>query len=149
MVKWFVKESDTIEADAPLLEVQNDKMVQEVPSPVSGKVTKIVVAEGEIANVGDALVEFDGDGTAAVAEAAPAEEAEPANTGGSQSYTFNLPDLGEGIAEGEIVQWFVKEGDTIEEDAPLLEVQNDKMAQEVPSPVSGTITKILVAEGTL
>jgi len=62
IVQWFVKEGDTIEADAPLLEVQNDKMVQEVPSPVSGKVTKIVVAEGEIANVGDVLVEFDGDG---------------------------------------------------------------------------------------
>lgn len=149
IVQWFVKEGDTIEADAPLLEVQNDKMVQEVPSPVSGKVTKIVVAEGEIANVGDVLVEFDGDGTAGVAEDVPAEEVTPANTGGSQSYTFNLPDLGEGIAEGEIVQWFVKEGDTIDEDAPLLEVQNDKMVQEVPSPVSGTITKILVAEGTL
>ena len=55
------------------------------------------------------------------------------------SYIFKMPDVGEGIAEGEIVSWFVEEGDAIEEDAPLLEIQNDKLVQEIPSPVSGTI----------
>ena len=65
------------------------------------------------------------------------------------SYIFKMPDVGEGIAEGEIVQWFVKEGDTIKEDEPLLEIQNDKLVQEVPSPVSGTIAKIHVQPGTV
>ncbi|WP_432355874.1 dihydrolipoamide acetyltransferase family protein [Sporosarcina sp. A2] len=65
------------------------------------------------------------------------------------AYHFRLPDIGEGIHEGEIVKWFVAEGDTINEDDTLLEVQNDKSVVEIPSPVSGTIEKILVQEGTV
>ncbi|MBD7907264.1 dihydrolipoamide acetyltransferase family protein [Sporosarcina gallistercoris] len=65
------------------------------------------------------------------------------------AYHFRLPDIGEGIHEGEIVKWFVAEGDTINEDDTLLEVQNDKSVVEIPSPVSGTIEKILVNEGTV
>ena len=105
IVQWFVKEGDTIEADAPLLEIQNDKMVQEVPSPRSGKITKLYFQDGEVANVGDDLVEFDGDGSSAAASAPAKEEAPaaaPAVSG--NTFTFNLPDLGEGILEGEIVQ---------------------------------------------
>lgn len=64
-------------------------------------------------------------------------------------YQFKLPDIGEGISEGEIVKWFVKEGDTIQEDDTLLEVQNDKSVEEIPSPVTGTVQKILVSEGTV
>ncbi len=153
IVQWFVKEGDQIEADAPLLEVQNDKMLQEVPSPVSGKITKILVEAGNIANVGDILVEFDGDGsTVSAPEAVSAEpEAEPvvASTAESAGFVFKMPDLGEGIVEGEIVQWFVKVGDRVEADAPLMEVQNDKMLQEVPSPVSGKVTEILVEAGNI
>jgi pyruvate dehydrogenase E2 component (dihydrolipoamide acetyltransferase) len=65
------------------------------------------------------------------------------------AFEFRLPDIGEGIHEGEIVKWFVKVGDTIEEDDILFEVQNDKAVVEMPSPVTGTIQEILVEEGTV
>lgn len=65
------------------------------------------------------------------------------------AYEFRLPDIGEGIHEGEIVKWFVKAGDTIEEDDVLVEIQNDKAVVEIPSPVSGTIKEVLVEEGTV
>ncbi|EIO0098435.1 2-oxo acid dehydrogenase subunit E2 [Staphylococcus pseudintermedius] len=65
------------------------------------------------------------------------------------AFEFRLPDIGEGIHEGEIVKWFVKAGDTIEEDDVLCEVQNDKSVVEIPSPVSGTVLEILVEEGTV
>lgn len=65
------------------------------------------------------------------------------------AFEFKLPDIGEGIHEGEIVKWFVKAGDTIEEDDVLAEVQNDKSVVEIPSPVSGTIEEVLVDEGTV
>ena len=65
------------------------------------------------------------------------------------AFQFKLPDIGEGIAEGEIVKWFVKPGDTINEDDTLLEVQNDKSVEEIPSPVTGTVKNILVSEGTV
>ncbi|MBR7553530.1 dihydrolipoamide acetyltransferase family protein [Allobacillus sp. GCM10007491] len=63
------------------------------------------------------------------------------------AFEFKLPDIGEGIHEGEIAKWFVKEGDQVSEDDVLAEVQNDKAVVEIPSPVDGTVKKIFVDEG--
>ncbi|WP_206885312.1 dihydrolipoamide acetyltransferase family protein [Alicyclobacillus mali (ex Roth et al. 2021)] len=60
---------------------------------------------------------------------------------------FKLADIGEGIHEGEILRWVVKEGDQVEQDAPLVEVQTDKVAAELPSPVAGVIERIVAREG--
>ncbi|WP_368270061.1 2-oxo acid dehydrogenase subunit E2 [Enterococcus gallinarum] len=165
IVKWFVKPGDTINEDDTLLEVQNDKSVEEIPSPVTGTVKNILVSEGTVANVGDVLVEIDapghedneGDAGVAAQAQTPAQPAavpttEAASAGSSEGegvFQFKLPDIGEGIAEGEIVKWFVKPGDTINEDDTLLEVQNDKSVEEIPSPVTGTVKNILVSEGTV
>jgi len=62
-------------------------------------------------------------------------------------YEFKFPDVGEGIHEGEIVKWLVKEGDKIKADAPLGEIETDKAIVEMPSPKSGTILKIHVQAG--
>jgi pyruvate dehydrogenase E2 component (dihydrolipoamide acetyltransferase) len=62
---------------------------------------------------------------------------------------FKLPDLGEGIHEGEIVQVLVSEGDHVEEDQSILEVETDKAAVEIPSPFAGTVSKIHVEPGQL
>jgi len=62
-------------------------------------------------------------------------------------YEFKLPDLGEGLTEGEVARWLVAEGDEIAEDAPLVEIATDKTTVEIPSPAAGLVTKILVAEG--
>lgn len=65
------------------------------------------------------------------------------------AFQFRLPDIGEGIHEGEIVKWFVKPGDKVQEDDVLCEVQNDKAVVEIPSPVAGTVEEVLIAEGTV
>jgi pyruvate dehydrogenase E2 component (dihydrolipoamide acetyltransferase) len=62
---------------------------------------------------------------------------------------FKLPDLGEGVHEGEIINVLVSEGDQVEEDQPILEVETDKAAVEIPSPYAGTVTKIHAKEGDL
>ncbi|MGN7298470.1 dihydrolipoamide acetyltransferase family protein [Ferdinandcohnia sp. SAFN-114] len=62
-------------------------------------------------------------------------------------YEFKLPDVGEGIAEGEIVKWFVTKGKTINEDEPIAEVQTDKALIEITSPVSGRVREIFYEEG--
>ncbi|MDB1680205.1 MULTISPECIES: dihydrolipoyllysine-residue acetyltransferase [Enterococcus] len=166
IVKWFVKAGDTINEDDTLLEVQNDKSVEEIPSPVTGTVKNVIVPEGTVANVGDVLVEIDapghegneesgGDAGVAAKEQTPeqpaAEPAADTETQGTDGgvFEFKLPDIGEGIAEGEIVKWFVKAGDTINEDDTLLEVQNDKSVEEIPSPVTGTVKNVIVPEGTV
>jgi pyruvate dehydrogenase E2 component (dihydrolipoamide acetyltransferase) len=60
---------------------------------------------------------------------------------------FKLPDLGEGVTEAEIDRWLVKEGDTIGEDEPLVDVITDKASAEIPSPFEGVIARIHVSEG--
>ena len=62
-------------------------------------------------------------------------------------YEFKLPDLGEGVAEGEILRWMVKEGDIVREDQPLVEVMTDKVNVQIPAPRSGKVSRISVKEG--
>jgi len=63
------------------------------------------------------------------------------------AYEFKLPDLGEGLTEGEVARWLVEEGQEIAEDDPLVEVQTDKATVEIPSPAAGKVARIFVAEG--
>jgi pyruvate/2-oxoglutarate dehydrogenase complex dihydrolipoamide acyltransferase (E2) component len=62
-------------------------------------------------------------------------------------YEFKLPDLGEGLTEGEIARWLVTEGQEVAEDEPLVEIQTDKTTVEIPSPAAGKVARILVQEG--
>jgi len=63
------------------------------------------------------------------------------------AYEFKLPDLGEGLTEGEVARWLVAVGDEVAEDQPLVEIQTDKTTVEIPSPAAGTVSQILVEEG--
>jgi pyruvate dehydrogenase E2 component (dihydrolipoamide acetyltransferase) len=63
------------------------------------------------------------------------------------AYELKLPDLGEGLTEGEISRWLVAEGQEVAEDEPLVEIQTDKTTVEIPSPAAGKVTQILVEEG--
>jgi pyruvate/2-oxoglutarate dehydrogenase complex dihydrolipoamide acyltransferase (E2) component len=63
------------------------------------------------------------------------------------AYELKLPDLGEGLTEGEVARWLVAEGQDVAEDDPLVEIQTDKTTVEIPSPAAGKVTRILVEEG--
>ena len=143
--KWTVAVGDKISEDETIVEIQNDKLISDVPSPVSGTITKILVEAGVVANVGDPLAEIDAPGytdsveTEVEVEKVKTEKAETKTTPKEEAkaeqaqsvYTFNLPKAGEGITEGEIVKWNKAVGDSISEDEVLLEVQNDKLIQDV------------------
>jgi pyruvate/2-oxoglutarate dehydrogenase complex dihydrolipoamide acyltransferase (E2) component len=62
-------------------------------------------------------------------------------------YEFRLPDIGEEVAEGEILKWLVKEGESVDEDQPLVEVMTDKVNVQIPSPTAGKVAKIFASEG--
>lgn len=64
------------------------------------------------------------------------------------AFEFKLPDIGEGLTEGEVTKWLVKEGDAVREDQPMVEILTDKATAEITSPKAGVIEKIMVAEGT-
>ena len=157
IVKWFVKAGDELKEDDVLCEVQNDKAVVEIPSPVDGTVKEVHFEEGSVATVGQTIITIDAEGyenEGASDESAeteePKEEVQEESTGEkSGAYEFKLPDIGEGIHEGEIVKWFVKAGDELKEDDVLCEVQNDKAVVEIPSPVEGTVKEVHFEEGSV
>ncbi len=60
---------------------------------------------------------------------------------------FKLPDIGEGVHEGEVVKWFVREGDPIKENDPVVEVMTDKVTVQIPSPVTGKVLQLRAKEG--
>ena len=147
IANWLVKVGDVVKEDDPVAEVQNDKLMQEILSPYSGTVTKLFVEAGTTVEVGAPLIEYDGDGSgeAGTTEASPAAASE-APSGDAQIFT--MPDIGEGMHEGDIANWLVKVGDDVKEDDPVAEVQNDKLMQEILSPYSGKVTKLFVEAGT-
>lgn len=155
IVEWKVKEGDTVAVDDPLVAVETDKAVVDVPSPYAGKIKKLHWKNGDVVPTHSALVDFatdeatDGEDSAesepaAEKSEAPKAAAKPAakKSSGGESTTFNLPDLGEGLQEAEIVEWKVKKGDTVAVDDPLVAVETDKAVVDVPSPYAGTILKL-------
>ena len=207
---WLKKVGDTVALDEPLLEVSTDKVDTEIPSPVAGVLTKILVPEDETVDVGTILAEV---GEASEVSATPAVPAAPAapelpnpeipstvtagSDGGAQvewSYPtvppippkaeevpappvpptvpvapaapqapaapvapavpavsgtgqpIKMPALGEAVTEGTVTKWLKNVGDTVALDEPLLEVSTDKVDTEIPSPIAGTITQIVVTE---
>ena len=165
VVSILVSEGDTVEVDQPVLELETDKAVVEVPSDVSGTVQSINIKENDEAQVGQVIMTV-GEGDAKADKAADdssgtkdasdkqaeasgesGEEAEqegsPEDSGGGTT-EFKLPELGEGIDAGTVVNILVSEGDTIEVDQPVIELETDKAVVEVPSGVSGTVQSINV-----
>ncbi len=147
IVRWLVKEGDTVKVDQPMVEMETAKAVVEVPSPFNGRISKLNGQAGDVIPVGAALVEFDG----AESPTAPEQKADekPARAkpispkaamAGSQ--VFKLPDLGEGLPDAEIVRWLVDQGDTVKVDQPMVEMETAKAVVEVPSPYAGTIARL-------
>ncbi|MRH29800.1 2-oxoglutarate dehydrogenase, E2 component, dihydrolipoamide succinyltransferase [Microbacterium sp. SYP-A9085] len=170
VTRWLKNVGDTVQEDEGLLEISTDKVDTEIPSPVSGVIEEILVAEDETVEVGAVLAKIgDGSGAAqepaaeqqpaAARDAAPAEEAAPAeapapaeepapvttpSAGGAHDVV--LPELGESVTEGTVTRWLKQVGDSVQVDEPLLEISTDKVDTEIPSPFAGVIQEILVAE---
>ncbi len=174
VTRWLKNEGDMVAVDEPLLEVSTDKVDTEIPSPVAGILTKIVVGVDQTVAVGAELaVIADSAGASAPAPvaapvvaapvaapvvaapvAAPvaptpppaAPVAAPAASGGGTVIT--MPALGESVSEGTVTRWLKNVGDSVAVDEALLEVSTDKVDTEIPSPVAGTLLAIDVAVDT-
>ena len=165
VTRWLKNEGDHVNVDEPLLEVSTDKVDTEIPSPVSGTLTRIVVAIDSTVAVGAELAVIE-DGVAVApapavapvgaapapievpATPSPVVEAAPAATppaAVSAGVVVTMPALGESVTEGTVTRWLKNVGDSITVDEPLLEVSTDKVDTEIPSPATGTILAIDVA----
>src|SRR5215210_7779944 len=112
ILEWHKQEGDTIEADETLVEISTDKVDAEVPSPASGTIVKIHFAEGDTVDVGAVLAEIaptNGSAPAADADAEDAPADEPAAE--AQSLDITMPQMGESVSEGTILEWAKGVGD--------------------------------------
>jgi len=176
VTRWLKNEGDMVAVDEPLLEVSTDKVDTEIPSPVAGILSKIVVGVdqtvavgAELAVIADSAVSGGSNNVnvaevppqaatpvavpeAVVAPVAPTATTPPpaaapaAPAGGGTVIT--MPALGESVSEGTVTRWLKNVGDSVAVDEALLEVSTDKVDTEIPSPVAGTLLAIDVAVDT-
>jgi 2-oxoglutarate dehydrogenase E2 component (dihydrolipoamide succinyltransferase) len=157
VTRWLKAEGDHINVDEPLLEVSTDKVDTEIPSPVSGTLSKILVQIDATVPVGADLAIIE-DGAAAPAPVAapvaaptpppvatPVVAAPAAPTPAAAGTIITMPALGESVTEGTVTRWLKNVGDSVAVDEALLEVSTDKVDTEIPSPVAGTLISIDVA----
>jgi pyruvate dehydrogenase E2 component (dihydrolipoamide acetyltransferase) len=169
ITKWLKKPGDTVQRDEPLFEISTDKVDAEIPSPASGVLTEVKIAEGNTVQINTVVgVIGDGDSQPAAAPAptpaAPAPAAatpakiDPPITSTSPAPVAQaapasltdviMPQMGESIFEGTITKWLKKPGDTVQQDEPLFEISTDKVDAEIPSPAAGVLSEIKVQAGT-
>ena len=150
IVRWLVAAGDAVDEHQPIVEVMTDKATVEIPAPAGGVVSELLANPGDVVPVGDVIFLLDSAGgaaPAAAAESAPAEAPAPAAQPSGEVIDFKLPDIGEGVAEGEIVRWIAAPGATVAEHEPVVEVMTDKATVEIPAPAPGVVTEHLVSEG--
>jgi pyruvate dehydrogenase E2 component (dihydrolipoamide acetyltransferase) len=169
ITKWLKKQGDTVQRDEPLFEISTDKVDAEIPSPASGVLSEVKIAEGntvQINTVVGVIADADGQAPSAPAAkdppvatsssaptaspappAAPAPAA-PAGTAAPALTDVIMPQMGESIFEGTITKWLKKPGDTVQQDEPLFEISTDKVDAEIPSPAAGVLSEIKVQAGT-
>ncbi len=161
ILKWHKKVGEAIRKDEILFEISTDKVDSEISSPIDGVVAEIIAEEGTTLDVGKIVAFIESDknvhvstiNTSAKKEAhVPGElvETRPIKktelNGSLQTVDIPMPKMGESVMEGTIIKWHKKIGETIKQDEILFEISTDKVDTEVPSPVNGTLTEILVNE---
>ena len=162
LVKWTVKVGDTVKADQTVAEIMTDKATVEVPSPVAGVVKELKFKPGQIIKVESVLLSLEGSGAtttkaapAATQAAAPVVTSTPAAatsktaTPAGATIPVKLPELGEGVTEGELVKWTVNIGDSVKADQTVAEIMTDKATVEVPSPVAGVVKELKFKKGEI
>lgn len=162
IVKYLVKPGDTVAPDQPIVEIMTDKASVEVPSPTAGVVKSLMAKEGDTVAVEGVLLTLDvsagraqeaakpnsGSGSKAQSDSVTKVSSNPPNlTQVGKPTSVELPELGEGVTEGELVRWLVNVGDEVKADQPIVEIMTDKASVEVPSPVSGRISRRVPSEG--
>ena len=166
IIKWHKKIGDMVKRDEIIFEIRTDKVDTEIPSPLAGILTEIVVKEGETVEVGTTVAVIQPNGETTVSETAEETVSEPIptqseinindasgknisqpsveNQGGIVEIT--MPKMGESVMEGTIIKWYKKVGEHVNKDEVLFEISTDKVDTEIPSSEEGILTEILVAE---
>ena len=144
LVKWLVKPGDTVKADQTVAEIMTDKATVEVPTPTAGIVKELLFKPGQVIKVESVILKLDGASTPTKAVVATTTVATSTSTA---SFDVKLPELGEGVTEGELVKWTVNIGDAVKADQTVAEIMTDKATVEVPTPTAGVVKEFKFKKG--
>jgi len=149
VIEVFVKVGDTVKAEDPLLSLESDKATMDVPAPSGGVVKSIAVKVGDKVSEGSVIMQFEGAG----AVAAPAEAAKPSVSAPPSPVSapaglaeVRVPDIGD-FSDVPVIEVFVKVGDTVKAEDPLVSLESDKATMDVPAPLGGVVKEIRVKLG--
>jgi pyruvate dehydrogenase E2 component (dihydrolipoamide acetyltransferase) len=146
VIEVFVKPGDKVKAEDPLVALESDKATMEVPSPRDGVVKAVVVKLGDKVSEGTVIVQFEGAG-AEQAETRPVVSAPPSPVSAPGGVAeVRVPDIGD-FKDVPVIEIFVKPGDSVKAEDPLIALESDKATMEVPAPLSGTVSEIKVKTG--
>jgi pyruvate dehydrogenase E2 component (dihydrolipoamide acetyltransferase) len=168
IIKWHKKVGDKVKRDEIIFEISTDKVDTEIPASADGVLSEIKVNEGETVEVGTvvAIIDKGGSGGSEKKTEQVKEEAKKVQeeniadrvtsekkamqgtsiqSNGSE-IEIKMPKMGESVMEGTIIKWHKKVGDIVKKDETIFEISTDKVDSEIPSPITGTISEILVAE---
>ncbi|MBL4620743.1 MAG: dihydrolipoamide succinyltransferase, partial [Marinicaulis sp.] len=145
--RWMKKQGDTVSIDEPIVELETDKVSVEAPAPVSGVLTEVFVQEGDTVEVNALLGVIEASGAASVKSAASPPVTEAAASAGGVDIEVRVPAAGESVTEADIGEWLKQIGDSVAMDEPIVSLETDKAAMDVPAPVAGVIKSIAAAEG--
>jgi 2-oxoglutarate dehydrogenase E2 component (dihydrolipoamide succinyltransferase) len=151
---WFKQPGDAVKKDEALVELETDKAAQELVAPEDGVLEEILVAEGDVATIGQLIAKL-GTGTGAakaasaekVASAAPEATSEAESATGGTPVNIDVPNVGESVSEVTIASWMKQPGEAVAKDEAIVELETDKAAQELVAPEAGVMGEHMVAEG--
>ncbi|HEY1130798.1 MAG TPA: biotin/lipoyl-containing protein, partial [Roseateles sp.] len=151
VIEIFVKVGDTVKAEDPLVSLESDKATMDVPAPRGGVVESIAVQLGDKVSEGSVIMAFKAEGGAAAA--APAEAAKPSVSAAPSAISapagvaeVRVPDIGD-FKDVPVIEIFVKVGDTVKAEDPLVSLESDKATMDVPAPLSGVVKAISIQIG--
>jgi pyruvate dehydrogenase E2 component (dihydrolipoamide acetyltransferase) len=151
VIEVFVKVGDTVKAEDPLISLESDKATMDVPAPQGGVVKAITVKVGDKVSEGSVVMQFNGAAgaaTPAAPEAAkPSVNAAPAPVNAPAGLAeVRVPDIGD-FKDVPVIEIYVKVGDTVKAEDPLVSLESDKATMDVPAPLGGVVQEIRVKLG--
>jgi len=174
LVRLMISPGASITEGQPVMELETEKAVVEVPSSITGVVKEIRVKEGEKIKVGQVIFTFENGAGSVARVPSPAKVSEPRAQQAAASASaakgspienpaptvqrerraapsitaeFKLPELGENISQGDLVRLMISPGDKVSEGQPVMELETDKAVVEVPSSISGVVKEVRVKQG--
>lgn len=145
--QWMKAAGDAVAKDEVIVELETDKVSVEVAAPEDGVLSEIIASAGDTVEIGALLGKVSAEGGAASPAPAASDAPAPAASGSGKVVDVAVPAMGESVTEGTLGSWLKQPGDQVGVDDTLVEIETDKVAVEVPSPVDGVIESIEIAAG--